>query len=82
MKLRYSEAIRDRITAEALRVMEENGLQPPSAAQAEIAIAQGQATVEQRILERARLLAPDIGISGSLTNVQRIAKLLAYAGCG
>ena len=82
MRLRYAKPLADRLTAEALRAMEEEDQHLPSAAEVELAIAQSHASVEQRILERARLLAPDVGISASLQGVQRLARLLSYAAIG
>jgi hypothetical protein len=82
VEFRYNLPLTERMTAEALRIVEESGQHLPASVQVEQAISQSHATVEQRILERAKLLAPDAGINHSLQRVQHLAKLLSYTFIG
>jgi hypothetical protein len=65
-----------RLTAEAVRYLEQDGEPLPGSEQVERAMAGTGGNVEQRIIERARQLAPDAGVGEGLQRIQRYARLL------
>lgn len=67
-----------RLTAEAVRHLEQNGEPLDGSEQVEAAMAGHGGSVEQRIIERARQLAVEAGIGPSLRRVQSFARTLGY----
>ena len=65
-----------RLTAEAVRYLEQDGEPLPGSDHVERAMAGSGGNVEQRIIERARQLAPDAGIGAGLQRIQRYARIL------
>lgn len=66
------------LIAEAVRAIEESGRELPATDQIEQAIATSELGVEQRILQRARLLATDADVTAGLGRVRHIARRLSY----
>ncbi len=67
-----------RLTAEAVRHLEQNGDTLDGSEQVEAAMAGHGGSVEQRIIERARQLGVEAGIGPSLRRVQSYARTLGY----
>jgi hypothetical protein len=61
-----------------VRYLEQDGEALPGSEQIERAMAGGGGSVEQRIIERARQLAPEAGIAQGLQRIQHYAHLLGY----
>ena len=71
-------AFSSRLTAEAVRYLEQDGDPLPGSEHVELAMASTGGSVEQRIIERARQLAPEAGVAHSLQRIQRYARILGY----
>ncbi len=69
-------AFSSRLTAEAVRYLEQDGDPLPGSEQVERAMAGSGGNVEQRIIERARQLAPDAGVAQGLHRIRRYARIL------
>lgn len=67
-----------RLAAEAIRHLEQDGTPLPGSDQLEQTIAAGSASIEQRIVQRARQLSPEAGVNAGLEQVQRYARALVY----
>jgi len=67
------------LTAEAVRGIEESGQELPAAEQIELTVATSELMVEERILQRANLLAAEADVAASLSRVRRLARNLSYA---
>ena len=65
-----------RLTAEAVRYLEQDGEPLPGSEQVERAMTGSGGNVEQRIIERARQLAPDAGVGEGLQRIKRYARIL------